>query len=100
MTEGERRNDISRKLHAYADNEKTVACLRERLREVARGLAVLNLDTDHHASLAEVEQAMSLVAAVTGDTLKNLREYQAALTERSQLQRFLRDSGYSVILKD
>ena len=100
MTENERDNDIAKKLLIYAKNEKTAACLRERLREVARGLAALNLDTERHPKSGEIEQALLLVEAETGDTLTNLGEYKDVIHERSQLQRFLRDSGYAAILKE
>ena len=100
MTENERDNDIAKKLLIYAKNEKTAACLRERLREVARGLAALNLDTERHPTSGEIERVHLLVEAETGDTLTNLGEYKEVIHERSQLQRFLRDSGYAAILKE
>ena len=99
MTENERDNDIAKKLLIYAKNEKTAACLRERLREVARGLAALNLDTERHPTSDEIERVHLLVEE-TGDTLTNLGEYKDVIHERSQLQRFLRDSGYAAILKE
>ena len=99
MTENERDNDIAKTLLIYAKNEKTAACLRERLREVARGLAALNLDTERHPASGEIKQALLLVEAETGDTLTNLGEYKDVLHERAQLQKFLRDSGYAAILK-
>ena len=48
MTEAEHDAELNRVLRGYADNERTIACRRERLRTVWSALHDLNLNSGNH----------------------------------------------------
>lgn len=79
MTEQERDAEVNRYLREYADNEKTLVCLRERLLNARKGLEMLNLDSDRYPSAGSVDAARATMNKPMGDVLDNFDRYARAL---------------------
>ena len=96
--EKERDEDIIRKLREYADNERTIACLRERLRSVKAALEGLELESDKHLTRAARDRAEDALGKGVHNVQTDLSEYVRALNEREQLARFLKANGHGALV--
>ena len=100
MTSAEHDDEINRYLRQFADNEKILVCLRERLRGASRSLAALDLDSDRFATEDRMERAANYMHETTGEVRDNLTRYAAALERRTHLRSILNQLGYGSFIKD
>ena len=100
MSPTEHDDEINRYLRQFADNEKTLVCLRERLHGASRSLDALDLNSDRFATEDKLERARKYMNETTGDVRDNLDRYAAALEKRSHFRGILNQLGYGSFIKD
>lgn len=100
MTSTEHDDEINRYLRQFADNEKTLVCLRERLRGASRALDALKLDSDRFATEDEAERAAKYMIETTGEVHENLTRYAVAIERRKHFRSILSQLGYGSFIKD
>ena len=100
MTEAEHDAELNRVLRDYADNERAIACRRERLRTVWSALHDLNLNSGNHPPQGELEKAEKAIVKLGGNLLEDLAKYRRHLISREHLAKALRNHGYGALVGD
>ena len=99
MTEDERRNDAHDTIIEYAENERTIHCLRERLRRVVSALARFGLSGDQHPAADVVRETATNIGIIRRDPREDIKAYANALEKRDRLARSLQDHGYGALVE-